>query len=355
MSSHQHLDDFLNSITPWITTAQTRASDSAEPALLETIEELQVTVEELRISHEQLHQAQTELEEAHRVRECSQADFEQLFEAAPVTMLVTDPDGVVRTANAAAAAMVGVRASSLTGKPLAVFVAEGDRRGFRLALTALRRELGARTLPLRLQPRNGPVVETTATVVPLPRPGGGRTLLWSVHPAQAGPGAHAPASAEELETLRAVLRSLPAAVAVMDLDGTVLAWNPAAERLLGWSEDEVAGRANPALPEEGLQRDPDGRVSWIRVTAAHRDGHAVEAEVVLAPLAGPGGEQRGTVAVIAGGRDAHDDDDADEVSARDETAGRAREPLAPERVLPDCGGDFLERLRAGIAAGLHLG
>jgi PAS domain S-box-containing protein len=158
-----------------------------------------------------------------------------------------------------------------------------------------------------------------------------------------------------------VVRSLPSAVAVMDLDGTVLAWNPAAERLLGWTEDELAGRPNPAIPEESraalaeTRGAGEGRVSWLRVPAAHRDGGTVEVEVVLAPLAGADGEPRGTVALIAESAGEAADEPGAAAAVRDDAAGRTREALPPERVLPEVAGDFLERLRAGIAAGLHLG
>lgn len=48
----------------------------------------------------------------------------------------------------------------------------------------------------------------------------------------------------------AVLASSPNAIVALDRDQTVLAWNPAAERLFGWRAGEVVGRRAPIVPGE---------------------------------------------------------------------------------------------------------
>ena len=50
-------------------------------------------------------------------------------------------------------------------------------------------------------------------------------------------------SHEALSRLSAVVRSSSDAISSVDLDGNVLIWNPAAERLYGYSADEVLGRS----------------------------------------------------------------------------------------------------------------
>jgi PAS domain S-box-containing protein len=51
-------------------------------------------------------------------------------------------------------------------------------------------------------------------------------------------------------TLEAIIQSSPAAITVLELDGTVRLWNPAAERIFGWRAEEVLGHPTPAVPEE---------------------------------------------------------------------------------------------------------
>ncbi len=52
------------------------------------------------------------------------------------------------------------------------------------------------------------------------------------------------------DTLRAVIEASPVAITAIAPDGTVLKWNPAAERIFGWSEEEVLGRFLPTIPED---------------------------------------------------------------------------------------------------------
>ncbi|MBI3804755.1 MAG: PAS domain S-box protein [Nitrospirae bacterium] len=55
---------------------------------------------------------------------------------------------------------------------------------------------------------------------------------------------------ETYETLSAVIQASPLAIAIVDLHGKVMGWNPAAERIFGWTEAEVIGRPLPFIPEE---------------------------------------------------------------------------------------------------------
>ncbi|HEU5161815.1 MAG TPA: PAS domain S-box protein, partial [Thermoanaerobaculia bacterium] len=65
----------------------------------------------------------------------------------------------------------------------------------------------------------------------------------------------APRAAEDAlraanEALRAVVRSSPLPIIVLDEDLTVRLWNPAAEKTFGWSEEEVIGRRSPLITSE---------------------------------------------------------------------------------------------------------
>jgi PAS domain S-box-containing protein len=50
------------------------------------------------------------------------------------------------------------------------------------------------------------------------------------------------------ERLKAVVESSPLAIIVVDSNLNVQSWNPAAERLLGWSATEVFGKSMPSIP-----------------------------------------------------------------------------------------------------------
>lgn len=57
------------------------------------------------------------------------------------------------------------------------------------------------------------------------------------------------ALARSNQTLQAIIQACPLAIMGLRSDGTVRIWNPAAERIFGWSQQEVLGKALPAIPD----------------------------------------------------------------------------------------------------------
>ena len=55
----------------------------------------------------------------------------------------------------------------------------------------------------------------------------------------------------------ALIDASPLATVTLDLEGRVRSWNPAAERLFGWSGAEVLGRKLPIVPPELFERSLD--------------------------------------------------------------------------------------------------
>src|SRR5690606_34892970 len=56
---------------------------------------------------------------------------------------------------------------------------------------------------------------------------------------------------DQADVLRAVIDESPLVKIVMDLDLRVTRWNPAAERVFGWSAEEMVGRSySVVIPEE---------------------------------------------------------------------------------------------------------
>lgn len=58
------------------------------------------------------------------------------------------------------------------------------------------------------------------------------------------------ALAESNQTLQAIVQACPLAIMGLRSDGTVRIWNPAAERIFGWSQQEVLGQFLPAISED---------------------------------------------------------------------------------------------------------
>ncbi|PMB51046.1 hybrid sensor histidine kinase/response regulator [Fischerella thermalis CCMEE 5201] len=58
------------------------------------------------------------------------------------------------------------------------------------------------------------------------------------------------ALAKSNQTLEAIIQACPLAIMGLQADGTVKIWNPAAERIFGWSQQEVLGQFLPAIPND---------------------------------------------------------------------------------------------------------
>ena len=354
MNDRRTGEPFTATLLPRIQALRTDAGavSPRETLLAESLEELQTAIEELRVTEEELREQQVRLADAWQAAETGSDWNRALFDGSAEALLVTDAGGVVRDANQAAGALLRVNASSLRGKPLSVFVPEEQRLAFRSRLQAL----GGTALParfdLRMQPRMEVPVAVEASVAPftpLDAPPGLHWTLRDVTAARQGDVGERQASLAHLRALRA----LPAAAVVLDVDGTVTLWNAAAERLLGWTEEECTGGRVPCwtdAAEQALQEAMErGGPARLALSIRTRDGQELAVEVAAAALRGDDGEARGAVLTLAPA-------DADEAAPAAQPRSDWSEAEMRRVLLGEGGqGELTERMRNGIAAGLFLG
>ncbi|MGA2631914.1 MAG: PAS domain S-box protein, partial [Terriglobia bacterium] len=115
------------------------------------------------------------------------------------------------------------------------------------------------------------------------------------------------AAREAHEALRTLVHASPMAILAFNSDATVAEWNPAAERLFGWTASEVMGRPIPIVIEEEREhfqarfaKEQRGEESGnIEVRAMRKDGTAVDILLSTAPRRDGRGDIVGTIAVIA--------------------------------------------------------
>jgi PAS domain S-box-containing protein len=118
-------------------------------------------------------------------------------------------------------------------------------------------------------------------------------------------------------------------VVVADASGTINLWNPAAERLFGFTEAEALGNSLDLIIPERLQERhwtgyrntmASGKTRYghevLRVPAVHKDGRALSIAFTVGLLQGPQRETTRIVAVI-----------------RDETARFAEERSLRKRLV----------------------
>ncbi len=111
-------------------------------------------------------------------------------------------------------------------------------------------------------------------------------------------GAVAPSAAEDA-TLAAIVRSSPDAVISKTVDGVVTSWNAAAERLYGYTSEQMIGRSiETTFPADSTEAEHarHARVaagvaeSGFRCTRIHADGHPVDVVMSMTPVYDPSGQ-----------------------------------------------------------------
>lgn len=108
-------------------------------------------------------------------------------------------------------------------------------------------------------------------------------------------------------TLQSLIAASPRAIFTLDFNGNVKMWNPAAERIFGWTETEVINQPNPIVPEDKLEEHNILRQSVLQGTShptvelrrQKKDGSSIDISLSAAPLRDSEGNINGLVAVVA--------------------------------------------------------
>lgn len=109
------------------------------------------------------------------------------------------------------------------------------------------------------------------------------------------------------KTLRAIVTSAPLAVVATDVDGRLTMWNPAAERMFGWTAAEVLGAPMPFIPPEVMEETLSQRehvlsgleTMVLESVRLRKDGARLNVDVALAPLRDAAGEIAGVIGLLA--------------------------------------------------------
>ncbi|HEU5303120.1 MAG TPA: PAS domain S-box protein, partial [Gemmatimonadales bacterium] len=108
------------------------------------------------------------------------------------------------------------------------------------------------------------------------------------------------------QTLQTLIDASPLAICALDAEGRVRSWSHAAQRMFGWSADEVIGELLPIVPPEEI---PTFRASLARVLSGEalpgllarrrrRDGMMLDLRISAAPTRAPDGTIDGIIGVI---------------------------------------------------------
>ena len=230
--------------------------------------------------------------------------FAVLLDAAPDAIVMVDANGCIALASAQAERLFGYTRDEMVGRPLELLVPERARKVHPSRRAAYfadphPRPMGA-GMELAGRRKDGTEFPAEISLSAIETDEG---LLVSAAIRDVTERRQAAAAQARLA---AIIRSSHDAIIGKTLDGTVTSWNPGAERLFGWTEEEMVGRkVDVLLPPERrheertmLERIGRGeRVEQYETERIAKDGTSTVVALTLSPITDGSGKIVGAAAV----------------------------------------------------------
>jgi PAS domain S-box-containing protein len=221
-------------------------------------------------------------------------NFETLLEAVPDALVGVDHAGVIRFVNRQTELLFGYDRDELIGAPLETLVPESLRPVHKVHRQGYVAAPFTRTMGLGLEPRGR---RRDGTQFPV-------DIALSHADTEDGPLVIAAVrdltgrtKAEEgrrhSDRLAAIVEHSDDAIFGKTLDGLVTSWNPAAERMYGYSAVEIIGKSVDLLSPPGQAGEMHTILAWIRAgqpverletTRLRKDGSAITVSLTVSPI-----------------------------------------------------------------------
>lgn len=187
----------------------------------------------------------------------SESRFRRMVETAEEGIWALDADGNTTFVNQKMADLLGYTVDEMQGQSVFEFMDPDNAAQVEHRLAQRRQGLSDH-YDSRLRRRDGSVLWALMSVSPIMNEEkqylGALAMVTDITARKRTEAA----LAESNQTLKAIVQACPLAIMGLRADGTVRLWNPAAERIFGWSSAEVLGQVLPAIPngkQEEFQRN----------------------------------------------------------------------------------------------------
>lgn len=234
--------------------------------------------------------------EAEEALRQSEARYRNVFEYAGDMIFMLAPDGTVTSVNRAFEQVSGWAPADWIGRPFQPLVHPDDQSR---VLTALQKALLGEKIPLfevRILWKSGEYVECEFNLG-IAQHKGTVSILGVAREVAARKRAE-----ERNRQLATIVTSSNDAIVSKTLDGTITSWNPAAEKIYGYSEQEAVGQPINLLLPPG--RESEVRQLWERIQQGEhlihvetvrrrKDGQDIDVFLTVSPLRDEQGRVQG--------------------------------------------------------------
>ena len=215
--------------------------------------------------------------------------FAQVVESSDDAIVSKDLDGIITSWNRAAELMFGYTAAEAVGRSIRMIIPADRQTEEDVVLTRIRAGEPVSHFETVRQRKDGSLLPISLTVSPI-RDDAGRVVGASKIARDISDRKRAAAAASRLA---AVIESSDDAIVTKNLDGIIASWNPAAERMFGYTEAEAIGRSIRILIPDDLQSEEDTVLAKIRAgeaidhyetTRRRKDGSLVSISLSVSPI-----------------------------------------------------------------------
>jgi PAS domain S-box-containing protein len=212
-----------------------------------------------------------------------------ILDAADDAIICNDRDGRITTWNPAAERMLGYSASEVIGRDISLLFPPEGQREEAAAFVRLFSGEGATVSDRVLVARSGRRVELSVTMSPIRDEA--RTVIGASKICRELPDRKAAAIAAL--HLGAVAASSDDVIIGKDLEGIVQSWNPAAERMFGFTAAEMIGQSIRKIIPPERQQEEDAILTRVRagMMVDHfetqrlaKDGRLVDISLTVSPV-----------------------------------------------------------------------
>jgi two-component system, chemotaxis family, CheB/CheR fusion protein len=265
---------------------------SSNEELQSTNEELETAQEELQASNEELATLNGELE--NRNLELEKANviashYKAIVDSSDDAIISKDLHGTIQTWNKAAEKIFGYTADEVIGKSVTILMPPENREEEPEILARIRAGERIDHYETIRKRKDGRLLDISLTVSPI-KNSFGQVIGASKIARDITEKKRAARLAKYFE---AIVTSSDDAIVSKDLNGIIQTWNKGAERMFGYTADEVIGKPVTILfPPENLNEEPKilarlragERIEHYETVRVRKDGQLLDVSLLVSPI-----------------------------------------------------------------------
>ena len=201
----------------------------------------------------------TERKQAEEKQRASEERYRTLFDYAPDGIVIADPAGTYLDGNVSVCRMLGYTRDELIGRSASDIVSQSEVPKISKALDDIREE-SLHHQEWQFRRKDGALFPAEVIVTPMPD-GNLLGMIRDIHERKR--------AEEQIAEQATLLDKAQDGIFVRDLHGKMLFWNKGAERMYGWTRQEIVGRN----ADELLYSDPKKLEEAYRLTKSQGDWH----------------------------------------------------------------------------------